>query len=305
MKTVKVTLASVVIITIIIAIFRGCMSISDSDKIQSPGNTNKVIENKIDSLKKIPESSFCDKLYKDIKYYIEDDYDNNRFSKNKSENEQWKKNLSSQLYAAYTDKFINQSFYVLEGSKWEILKLNFIRKEYQELQKEGRQKGLLEYNSDTDKKLNEINVILTKYDEITGFINMCKTFDYHDYTLPAEFPVAKVENDISRSKQYINNKLENNYVNKCERLKVDLNAVPQILFKAHVKYLDKKIKELSGKYIEYINQPHYKTALYDKLLYQINNLNQDFYPNTDDELARLVKNWQDDDDNAYYHFRKN
>lgn len=303
MKTVKITLAVVVISAITATIIWGFMSLSKSDEIQLPKNLfiNKI-ELKIDSLKKITESSFCDKYHEEIKYYIEDDYRNKRLGNTQKENEQWKKNLSSQLYAAYTAKFIMQAFYVFKGSEWENQKLNFIRKEYQALQLEGIKSGFLETNSNNDIKFNEIKNILIKYDEITGFINSSKIITCNVYSLDAEFPISFVQNQISISINYINNNLENDYVNNCERLKIELNAIPQILFKEHVKYLDNKITAFSEQYKIYKTYIDYKNNLYTPLLYQINNLNHDFYPNTDEEYERLRNKWQADDTNAYYYF---
>jgi hypothetical protein len=160
MKKVKIALVAIVVVAIIIATIRGCMSVGTSGTIQLPKNkfTSKI-EEKIELLKLWQEYSFCKDLYEEIKYYIEDDYSINRLGSNQSENDQWKKNLSTQLYSAYTDKFIQQAFYVFGGSEWDMEKLNFILKENQVLQKEGYLTGMLEKNSNSDKKLNEINNI--------------------------------------------------------------------------------------------------------------------------------------------------
>jgi hypothetical protein len=279
MKAVKITLAVIVLTVIAIAIIWGIMQVGDGREIQAPKNQfTKGIELKIDSLKNMSESSFCDSLNNEIKYYIEDDYTNNRLGSNKSENDQWKTNLSTQLYAAYTDKLIKQAFYVFKGSEWELKKLNFIRDEYQVLQKEGYLSGMLEKNSNPDKKLNEIKSIFAKYDEITNFINSCKTFSFSNYNdLYAEFPISTVANKITRSKEYLSNKLENDYAKNCERLETNLSKVDQILFNAHVKYLDNKINHWNGKYINCRSQKDYSDNLFTPLKNEIDKLDNEIY----------------------------
>ncbi len=280
MKTVKITLAVIVVAAISTTAIWGFMKLINSEEIQLPQNQSiKKIEQSIVSLAKMPESSFCKEFHQEVKYYIEDDYSNNRLGSNKSENDQWKKILSSNLYAAYTDKFIKQAFYVFRGSEWEVKKLNFIRKEYQAIQREGYQTGMLEKNSITDKKLNEIKTIFAKYDEIVGFINSSKAFSFEEYdNFDTEFPISGVEQKIIRSKLYLKNNLENNYVKNCLRVKTNLSGVPQIYFKAHISYLDNKIDYWSGKYVDYKNdQPGYSQNIYLPLKNEIDQLDNNIY----------------------------
>lgn len=308
MKTVKITLSLIVLATIVTVVIRGCIKEPESDVIQLPENTNtKIIEQKIDSLKKMPISSFCDIFHIEIKNYIEMDYTDQRLGENATENDQWKKILSSNLYAAYTDKFISQAFYVFKGSEWQVEKLNFIRKEYQALQKNGYQSGLLEKNSITDQIFNDIKYIFVKYDEITGFINSCKAFSFTEYdNFEHEFPISNVEQDIVRSKEYLDSNLENEHVGNCSRLKSSLNDIPQILFDAHVKYLDNKINHLSGKYVDSKNQADYSTNLYLPLYNEIEKLDNNIYKtnNFDSEYGRLINKLKLEGETAYNYFQK-
>lgn len=291
MKKVKITLALVVVFAIIIATIRGCISVGTSGTIQlSKNKFTSRIEEKIESLKLLQEDSFCKELYEEIKYYIEDDFSNNRFGGNQSENDQWKKNLSTQLYSAYSEKFIQQAFYVFGGSEWDIKKLNFIRSEYQVLQKEGYLTGMLEKNSNPDIKLNEIKTIVNKYDEITGFLNSCKSFSFKSHVdLNEEFPISLIQIKIIRSKVYLKNKLDNYYVKNCERLKKDLNNVTQVLFNAHVKYLDYKISHWSGIYDSFSTQKECSDNLFTPLKNEIEKLYNDIYKgiNIDMEYNKL------------------
>ena len=279
MKTVKIILAVIVVAAITVAIIWGFMYVKESEIIQDPvQNNGEEINKKIDSLKRMPESSFCKKFHDEIKYYIDDDYTNNKLGKTQSENDQLQKDLSSNLYVAYTDKFIKQAFYVFIDSQWDEIKLNFIRTEYQALQKDGNQSGMLEKNSETDEKLNEIKNIIAKYDEITNFINSCKAFSFPgSENIESTFPISTIESDITRSVAYLNNNLENNYVNICERLKTSLRDVPMILFESHVKYLDSKINHSIGKYIDYQLQRDYSKDIYTPLSNEIDQLNNSIY----------------------------
>ena len=302
MKKVKITLAVIVLAVIIVAAVTGYISRIIVPPIDEPKNQFRIkIDEKIDLLKKMPESSFCQESYKEIKYYIEDDYTNNRLGKTQSENDQWKKNLSSNLYVAYSGKFIDQAFYIFKDSQWDSKKLNFIRDEYQALQKN----GLHEKNTDIDKKYNEIKNILAKYNEILGFINSCKAFKFSNYELNSEFPISEVEKDISRSKEYLENNLENNYVKNCARLKKNLSEVPQILFKAHVNYLDNKITQWNGKFINYKTQKEYNDKLSQLLTDEIEKLNSQIYTGislVEPDYNKLIDKLKKEGNYAFYYF---
>jgi hypothetical protein len=306
MKSVKITLAVIVVAAITVAIIWGFMSVGNSGEIELPKNTYTIeIEKKIESLKKMPNSSFCDSLNKEIKYYIDDDYSLNKLGNNQSENDQWKKNLSSNLYAAYADKFIQQAFYVFKGSEWDEQKLSFIRTEYQILQKDGIQTGMLEKNSITDNKLNEIKNILLKYTEIRDFINSCKGFTFPNPTsLGTQFPISTIQANIIRSEEYLKNNLGNEYVGNCIRLKTDLSEVPKFLFKAHVKYLDNKITFWEGKYVDYFSQRDYYDNLYEPLEKELNKLDNNIYNvnNFDAENQKLKEKLDSASNRAYAHF---
>ena len=309
MKTVKITLAVTVVAAITAAAILGFMSLSKSDEIQKPKNQfAEKIEQKIDSLKRMPESSFCKKFHDEIKYYIEDDYTNNRLGKTQSENDQRKKDLSSNLYVAYADKFIKQAFYVFKGSEWDAKKLNFIRTEYKTLQNDGKQTGMLEINSITNNKFEEIKSIFAKYDEVAGFINSCKAFSFSNYDdLDTGFPNSTVKNDLIRSLEYLKSNLGNDYVKNCARLKTSLRDVPQILFKAHVRYLDNKITRWKGEFKNVCySQADYNNRLYTPLSNEIQGLDNEIYNvgSFDTEYNRLINKLYEDGNAAYLYFNK-
>lgn len=308
MKSIKITLTIIVLTTIIVASIRGCLpGMVTPPPPKSPTKQNRAkIEKKIDSLKDMPESSFSDSLHREIKYYIREDYKDNKLGSTHSANEQWKKNLSNRLYAAYSERFINQAFYVFKGSEWEFKKLEIIRKEYQDLQNEGYESGMLGKNSNRDKQLNEIKSILAKYDNVTAFINSCKGFSFLDVDLNVKFPITTVEQKINLSKEHLTNNLENNYVNNCKRIRTSLSEVPQILFKAHVKYLDNKINYWNGRYIIYSNHRDYSKGLFLPLKTEIDKLYNDIYKGViiEPEYHRLDSKLTYESKIAYNYFEK-
>ena len=303
MKKVKITLAVIVVAVIIVAAVTGYIIGPKVPPIDKPKNQFRIkIDEKIDLLKKMPESSFCQESYIEIKYYIEDDYTNNRLGKTQSENDELKVILSSNLYVAYSLKFIDQAFYIFNDSQWDSKKLNFIRTEYQALQKN----GLHEKNTKTEKDLNEIKNILAKYNEIKDFINSCKAFKFSNYELNSDFGTY-VEKYISRSKEYLENNLENNYVKNCARLKTDLSEVPMILFKAHVNYLDNKINNCIGKYNNYSSLAEYNNNLYTIIDNEIGKFkNESYYTGISiqyTEYEKLNNKLKLESNAAYKHFQ--
>jgi hypothetical protein len=152
---------------------RSFVSTGKVGDIQRSGNPFvDKIQLEIKELKQKPENKFCKEFYAEVVYNLNDYHKNGRLGKNTLENNQWKENLSKQLYAAYTDKFIKQSYYFFNQSNWASSDLGFIRNEYRALQNS----PLLERNSPIDKRFNEIKIIFNKYDEITALFHHAKAF---------------------------------------------------------------------------------------------------------------------------------
>jgi hypothetical protein len=129
-------------------------------------------------------------------------------------------------------------------------------------------------------------------------------FSYTSDDLNAEFPISSVQTKIIRSKVYLKNKLENNYVKNCELLKDGLKFVPQILFNAHVKYLDNKISSWSGQYVNNTSQKDYSDNLFSPLKTEIDMLYNDIYKgiNIDIEYNKLETKLNEESSAAYEHF---
>jgi hypothetical protein len=286
MKIVKITLAVLVTAAIAVALIWGFMSVSDSGEIQTAENQfTKKIKLKIDSLKIMPASSFCEKNYKEIKFYIEDDYSNNRLGSNRSDNDAMKKSLINQLYAAYTDKFFEQAFYIFNGSDWDEKKLKFVRAEYQALQKEGMEMGLLEESSTAYKTFNVIRNIFAKYDELNNFVATCHTYSNNiSNNMLIEFPISDVDSLIKQSNLYLANDLENIFVKNCIPARRSLMSVPDDFLKAHNAFLENKIDAAKGMYTKCNNYTHWSNIVYDPLNEEITKISNPMY-NLDDANA--------------------
>lgn len=298
MKAVKISLAVIAIAAIaFFVIWSLTPPEKPEDTVLSKNQFTLRIEQEIDSLGNMPDNKFSQEVYKEIDYRINSYYDEGRLGENSSENDQWKENLTKNLYSAYADKFIKQAFYVFHGSEWNVEDLRFIRSEYQTL----RKSGLLEKGSPVDKKFTEIQTIFNKYDEVVGFVNNSKGFSYSASGLSNRFPISEVRSKITQTRTYLSNRLENKYVNNCVHLRDELKEIPQSLFKTHVRYLDNKIIYWSEMYPNYASQSDYVNNLYKLLKSEIDALDNNIYnvPNFDSEYNRLSKKWSADNTKAY------
>ncbi len=301
MKTIKISLAVIVLAAITFFVIRSFVTTEMVDEIKQSGNPFvDKIQQKIKALQQKPENKFCKEYYNEVAYQIDDFYKNSRLGKSKLENNQWKENLSKQLYAAYTQKFINQAFFVFNGSEWTNSDLQFISSECQILQRS----PMLERNSPIDQKFNEILLILNKYDEITNFISSCKVFSFNHTEFEFQFPFNDIKNKISAANSYKNNRLGNSYVNNCNRLHSELKNIPQILFLSHVRYLNNMINFWSNQYRQYSTQKAYVSGIYIPVKRLIDELDNDIYNSSEFniEYSRLESNWDRDAKNAYNYF---
>jgi hypothetical protein len=302
MKIIKISLA--IIVVGFIAFFATNSLVFPNEQEVIPPAKNQFsesIEKEIMSLSKLPVNSFCKDAYIEVQFHIEDYYKQKRLGKNQLENNQSKVRFSKNLYTVYTDKFVNQVYFVFNKSEWRLEDLNFIRNECSSL----KRSEFLEKGRPTDKSLSDIQLILNKYDEINNFIASCKAFSYSDDNIDSTYPISGVIKKSSRASAYKTNKLENNYVNHCSRLHNQLNEIPKYLFNAHIKYLDKKINMWSGMYIEYNSHGEYARELYFKIKREIDLLDNRAYriSNFDNEYNRLINKLNIDNSKAKKYFK--
>jgi hypothetical protein len=304
MKIIKIILAITVVVVLGFFVWKWIVGLKPPPPPSPPENQfTERIKQEIDSLGKLSDSKFCEDYHKEVAYHIDSYHKEQRLGNNESENRQWKENLSKDLYAAYAEKFIKQTFYVFEHSEWNISDLKFIHDETKTLQKS----PFLERTSLVGTRFTEIQQILKKYDEISGFISSCKGFSYSYFNLSDRFPVSEMERKISRAAEYRNNDLKNSYVKNCTRLHEGLKGVPKMLFKSHVQYLDTKFNQWTGKYfLLYYSQKEYRDILYDNLKEEIDLLENSIYnigeTVVDKEYDRLKDRLDTDSRNAYKYF---
>jgi hypothetical protein len=304
MKALKISLAVIVLAAIIFIVWKWIIVSPPPPPPPPPKNeVTRRIGQVIDSIRKLPDSKFCEAFYKEITYHIDSYFKEGRLGVNPSDtlgNRQNKENFTKNLYSVYVEKFISQAFYVLNRSEWKIDDLNFIRSEYQTL----RKSKLLEKGSPVDKEFAKIQSVFSKYDEIVAYISACKNFSHPVSGLDNRFPASDMQNKISQAVTYLNNSLGNAYVNHCTRLRDGLKEIPQVLFSVHVKYLDNKIDRYSNRYSNCTSQSDYANTLYKPLKSEIDALDNDIYnvANFDSEYKRLLDKWKTDSQEAYKYF---
>lgn len=307
MKTFKISLTILVIATIGYFVWKGVVGTPPPPKVAIPENQfTQKIEKEIEALTKLPDNIFCKDAFNDVNYLINDFYKQGKLGKNQSENDQWKENLSKNLYAAYAAKFIKQAFVVFRGSEWAVTQLAFIRQEKNLL----ANSPFLEKPSPVNDDFIKIQQILSKYDEIVGFIASCRNYTFNEIRLDVSFPVAESTSRIARAKKYRDNNLEHAYVNNCTRLHNELSEVNQYMFSAHVKSVNNKINQWVTKYkdTDYCtSQKDYAVNIYNPLKNELNLLDNEVYSvvNFDSEYLRLKKIIDNDSKDAFNYFRNN
>lgn len=227
------------------------------------------IDKLIDSLGKMPESDFCvdfyDKINDKINYYTE----HNRFDrKNKEHNNDIGRRKQLKLINAYSDLFIRQSYYVFNGDEWNTKKINSINtmtKNMRAMFENNKKWPELEKDSEIHTRLKGISTILGVYYTASGFYSKCSNFKYTEYELDSLYPVEKAKTMLNRAANYVTNGFNNEYVDKCTRLKTQMTKVPRLLFNAHYNYYRNKIDTLCVKYTKYDGFRSYVDNLYNIL----------------------------------------
>ncbi|MBA6151524.1 hypothetical protein [Gelidibacter maritimus] len=312
MKAIKIGLAVIVIGTIAFFVINSL--IPTPPPPEPPASENypsvKLIDDKIDLIKTLPNNEFNKDIYDDIKYLIDDHYKPHppqhvygRLGGTQLENDQQKKILSKNLYSAYVNKFLEQAFYVFNNKSWSPADLAFIRSEYQLLQKS----PYLENGSPVAIRFLHIKWIFDEYDEVNRFISSCINFSYSDSALRDEFPIDDIRGKLNQVENYRKNGLGNGYLNNCTRLHSELNEIPHTLFNKHNKYLDTKIDMWSGMYEDFNSQKTYTENIYSPLKNQIDSFGNGLYDIPDlPSVAsyRLMRKLNDDADRAYINIEK-
>jgi hypothetical protein len=303
MKTIKIILTIATIAVLGFIISRSMVKVTGSTKVKPPENLFTArIENEIDSLRDADINTFCSRFYAGIKNRITEFHSGGHFGDNAKDNTQWQEILSKDLYSVYALKFAEQALNVFNGSEWKIADINFIRREVNAL----RNSSYLEQGTSADSSFKNIHTILSKYDEIAGFISSCNSFSYSNYDIATSFPRDEVSDKIQRSKTYISNRLDNRYVSNCARLNEGLGNIPKNLYNKHITYLRSKIINNSNRFREYPYQTNYSEAIYTPLKNQLRELDNSLYNVSDDTFNNnyesLYQLLTSDNSNAFQYY---
>jgi hypothetical protein len=300
MKTLKIILVVIVIAIIGYFVFKWVVPPPPPPPLPPPPKCKCciMIEEKIDTLKKWPNSEFCKYYYQAVSNLIDNCHKANGFSANPPNNTQWKEDYSNQLYYAYANKFVEQAYHVFNGTEWNANDLDCIRREYRTL----RSNPLNKSGSELDSIFTEIQNIFAKYDEINNFIASCNNFSFPGNSLLTVVSVSKVRSKISEARDYLS---VSKPLRNCRRLRDRLQQVPQVLFSQHCNYLQRKINYWSGEYPNYNSQSEWRALVYDNLFAEINVLNSGIYngvSNVNSERQKLLDLLNRDSINAYNYF---
>lgn len=299
MKAVKIGLA-ITVIGLITFFIVNSITPTAEPPVQPPvvNQFTKIIDDEINTLQRQTITDFkkLKTSYEDVKFDIDDYYNENRLGKNQLENNQSKERLSKNLYSIYVAKFLNQANSVFKKSEWNTQDIAFIRSESIAL----KNSKFLQHGNGVDIQITQIQKVLSKYDEINNFILSCKKFSYSADSFSSIFPMAVAKQKIVRAAIYKKNKLENTLLNNCTRLHSQLSQTNNILFNAHIKYLENKINTYSGTYVAYNSHGEYAKEFYLKLKNEINSLDNDIYSvsNYDNGYDKLITKLNQDNSNA-------
>lgn len=299
MKTIKISLAIAVIGLITFFVINSLTTLVEPPPPPPVENQfTQIIDEEINALKTLKVVSFKDlkASYEDVKFDIDDYYGENRLGKNQTENNQSRERLSKNLYSIYVVKFINLANSFFRRSEWNLQDIAFIRNESKAL----KNSKFLQKGNGVDIQITQIQKVLSKYDEINVFISSCKGFSYSSNSFNSVYPIDLIKQKIQRAAIYKKNKLENTLVNNCTRLHTQLNQTNNVLFNAHIKYLNNKINTYSETYSAYNSHGEYAREFYLKLKGEINGLDNDIYTvsNFDSEYDNLIYMLNQDNSNA-------
>jgi len=228
----------------------GIGSLGGPDSTEISKELISSIQNKIDSLKREPENKLSQDFYAKIKIAITTAAKAGKLGVNDEENKKNQEILEKNLFSAYAEKFVAQAMYVFKRSEWKQTDILQIRSGVNELSTSLH----LERGSPVANSFTTIKSTIEKYDDITAFVNSCKSFTVSPDQPETRFP--DVTDKITRAQQYLARNLENSFVNNCLRLKEELTNVPKFLADNNYNYLFRKVEIQGGRYMELSRKDH-------------------------------------------------
>ena len=305
MKKIKILIAVLAVAGIVWFIYSNYIKVPVPPPPSPPVNQFvREINREIDSIETNPNNGFCADDYKRVRYHIDDYASQNRLGKDSTDtlgNIQNQEYLFKTLFSKYTEKFIAQADNVFNNSVWASNDLKFIQAESHRLRKEGVDRKALDVKGPIAKDLSRVVVTVDSYYSEVAFINKCRSFSYNNTDLDSRFPIEQAQTIINDSKKHLSSL---GVVRNSAFVKDGLKGIPEKVLSAHVSYLEKKIKDLSGYYI-YVNSLYtYKSSLYDKLYAEISELSNPMYSglNVSSQRSRLQNALQADYNAAKNYF---
>jgi len=281
----------------------------DSSKLTSPQHSEPkslFVDSmlvQIDNFNELSVAHF-DSVYKQYSLLLNllgDDFKNDRFGisldsitfeKNIDPilNKSWYDRLCAQVTSIYIKKFIDYSFLYFKGTEWSTIQLNFIRNESLRI------KSSMKPGSNLSR-LNEIQDIFYKYDEIKGFISECSSINFPTGSISDKFPLFKAQSLMIKANDYLTNNMENVYLNNCIELKSNLKDINRVLFDKHIIYVETNINTFCSKYSSFKCVKEYNSGVLKYIEFQINSLDNNNYG--------LPENYfNDKKDQLYFIFNK-
>lgn len=305
-KSIKIALA---IVAMGVVGFLACKFIGEKmdDVVEKPSfdptTFTKKLDVRIDSLKNMPEYSFCRDLYDltmhDITFY---DSQNVLDPEDRSNDSVVAVYYKKTLLVAYCNKFCAQTKFVFEKTNWKKENIDFIRKETDNIINTEYMTSGTCYN-----KLAEIKSVLKERDNIMNFIKKCG-YPETSGDVGVHYDQDNDSRLISKAKNYLDgNGLNHKEILNDSKIKKGLETVNVVTCYRHFNYLKRKVEFWSKKYSEFDRQLDYSNIIYTPLAAQVNAVDNVIYHIDQDDFYQkyneIKRNLDTNNDKAYYYYQ--
>jgi hypothetical protein len=238
------------------------------------------IKREISSLQNLSSERISTLSFETIQNKIDENHKAKLFSQKESDNDNYKINLSKDLFSAYALHFV-------EYCRKKFKSGTCLDSDFRQIQSEASKLSrstFLEKGAELDVELKTIQTTVSKYFEIRNFINSCNNYSFIYYGMDIIYPIDEDFVKVYRARAYIDKKMENVSLNNCTNLKKLLSEVPTNLFNAHFEYLNNKIRKNLDRFNEFKFQSEYSNNIYSPLKRQIDLLYADTYGMREEDI---------------------
>lgn len=144
-------------------------------------------KSRIDSIRDFSGSTFCVKLFADTYSHLENCRADKNLGVDNDENERTYAILRSDLCAAYSQKFLEQSKEIVNGTVWNRSDMNVIKDELDHLL------GMNAFDAESAVSSGVFNIqnIVSEYFQIQNFISVCNSYYFPNTSLNSiDIPIA-------------------------------------------------------------------------------------------------------------------